>query len=324
MSGNTPANVTSQASLTTRARVWLESVPLVTRTVLLVCSVLYLYELVFGSITHGVCLIPFLFRGSSFLDALLRVFTAPFFHIGILHILMNMLAFIPMGAVFERKIGSFGLANAVLAFIVVNAALHTCAALASDALGVTARMSLTCSVGFSGVIFSVLVVDVATSTVANHSVFGLFSVPAQAYPWVLLLVMQVIMPRVSFIGHLVGILSGYLYVYGLLRFLILPARAVAAVEGLPLLNRVVRLPSYVVGPQTGVLPTTMRQGGSSVLSGFSGFFSSSSSSSGSRPFGGSGYTTGGPRSVPAPPAIPSAPLAPEGSTDYPSAPPAPR
>eukprot|EP00727_Mastigamoeba_balamuthi_P004985 m51a1_g14485 hypothetical protein (258) ;mRNA; r:731837-732819 len=256
MSGSTAANVASQAGLISRARVWLESVPLVTRSVLLLCTALCLYELVFGAVSLRVCLMPFWFR-VSFKRALLRVFTSPFFHVDVLHILANMLSFVPMGTVFERKAGSLGALNAILAFVVVNAALHTGIALASDGLGLTRLLALRCSLGFSGVIFAV---DVAASVSdsVSRSFFG-FTVPAHAFPWVALIVMQVILPGVSFLGHLAGILSGYLYVFGLLRFLILPDWAVAVIEGLPPMTRIVHMPSYVVGPQTGVLPTTMHQ-----------------------------------------------------------------
>ena len=66
------------------------------------------------------------------------------------------------------------------------------------------------SAGLSGIIFSILVVDVSASLEPQQSVLGLFAVPTAVYPWVLLVTMSVIMPDVSFVVHLVGILSGYL------------------------------------------------------------------------------------------------------------------
>lgn len=49
------------------------------------------------------------------------------------------------------------------------------------------------------------------SQVLHHlrSIFGLFTVPPRVYPWALLLVFQLLMPGVSFLGHLSGILAGY-------------------------------------------------------------------------------------------------------------------
>lgn len=66
------------------------------------------------------------------------------------------------------------------------------------------------SAGLSGVIFSILVVDVSASMEPSQNVLGLFSVPTAAYPWVLLVMMSLMMPNVSFVGHLCGIVSGYL------------------------------------------------------------------------------------------------------------------
>lgn len=46
------------------------------------------------------------------------------------------------------------------------------------------------SVGFSGVIFALAVVDIYKSGGETRQVLGLFSVPAKVYPWVLLVVLQ--------------------------------------------------------------------------------------------------------------------------------------
>ena len=108
-----------------------------------------------------------------------------------------------------------------------------------------------CSVGFSGVLFGLLVVDIRLSGVERrrsqlptasvvpfsragfcefvlltlviwvavamlvvfvgvHSLFGLVEVPAAWYPWLLLILIQLIMPGISFLGHLGGLLAGYL------------------------------------------------------------------------------------------------------------------
>lgn len=76
--------------------------------------------------------------------------------------------------------------------------------------GVTGGGS-SCAVGFSGVIFGLVVVDVAASSgsapsAPRRSVFGLFTVPAPLYPWLLLVLWQLLMPSASFVGHLSGVL----------------------------------------------------------------------------------------------------------------------
>ena len=53
-----------------------------------------------------------------------RVFTSPFFHLGILHLVMNMMSFLPMATVIERKQGSLSLANMILSFSLLNGIFH--------------------------------------------------------------------------------------------------------------------------------------------------------------------------------------------------------
>lgn len=57
----------------------------------------------------------------------------------------------------------------------------------------------TCALGFSGVIFGLIVVDNAVSGAELRSVFGLFTVPAKLYPWALLGLWQLLVPGVSFL-----------------------------------------------------------------------------------------------------------------------------
>ena len=60
-------------------------------------------------------------------------------------------------------------------------------------------------------------------------IFGLFSVPRKWYAIVYLILMSVLIPGVSFVGHLCGIISGYLFVFGYLNWLI-PMHCLVAVE----------------------------------------------------------------------------------------------
>ena len=47
------------------------------------------------------------------------------------------------------------------------------------------------SVGFSGVIFTLALVESYMSTQPTRSVFGFFQVPTRMYPWVLLVLLSV-------------------------------------------------------------------------------------------------------------------------------------
>ena len=59
------------------------------------------------------------------------------------------------------------------------------------------------ALGFSGVIFALAACEAARGG-GRRSVFGVVEVPARLYPWALLVAMQVIIPNVSFVGHLGG------------------------------------------------------------------------------------------------------------------------
>jgi hypothetical protein len=47
------------------------------------------------------------------------------------------------------------------------------------------------------------------------SFFGLFSLPTRVYPWFLLVVLSLLSPGLSFLGHLAGIVVGYCISFGL-------------------------------------------------------------------------------------------------------------
>jgi rhomboid domain-containing protein 1 len=56
------------------------------------------------------------------------------------------------------------------------------------------------------VIFGLIVIDNKRSDGAQRSVLGIFSVPAALYPYALLLFWQLLLPGVSLLGHLSGVL----------------------------------------------------------------------------------------------------------------------
>merc|ERR1712159_547784 len=64
-----------------------------------------------------------------------------------------------------------------------------------------------CSVGLSRVLFALMTVYCALVT--NPIPFlRVTSVPPRVYPWLMLCLMQVIIPNASFVGHLSGLIVG--------------------------------------------------------------------------------------------------------------------
>jgi hypothetical protein len=70
------------------------------------------------------------------------------------------------------------------------------------------------AVGFSGVLFSLAVDESVLSPFPTRSIFGLFNVPTRLYPWVLMIILSVAFPSISFLGHLSGAVLGLLHAWG--------------------------------------------------------------------------------------------------------------
>jgi membrane associated rhomboid family serine protease len=95
---------------------------------------------------------------------------------------------------------------------------------------------VSCAVGLSGAIFGLIVIETACSNVQTRSIFGLFTVPARLYPWALLVFWQLIMPGVSFLGHLGGVLAGQAHVWGWLKWAFPSTAAFQAWQAVPSLK----------------------------------------------------------------------------------------
>jgi membrane associated rhomboid family serine protease len=148
-----------------------------------------------------------------------RLFTSSLFHGGILHLVMNMLAFAQLGVTLESRIGTLSFFYHIFVFSIFTSLVHCLLAMGA-LFGGEPGFFYGYSVGFSGVLFALIVIDVSGPDPGHRAVFGLFVVPAWLYPWVMLVVMQLIMRRVSFLGHLAGIAVGYAYGCGLFRFVV--------------------------------------------------------------------------------------------------------
>jgi hypothetical protein len=79
-------------------------------------------------------------------------------------------------------------------------------------------------------------------------VMGMFSVPSRVYPWVLLILIQLMLPHISFVGHLSGLLVGILQSYGCIAFLYPSASLINKLEGSSACGCLTRFPQYVLCP----------------------------------------------------------------------------
>lgn len=151
-----------------------------------------------------------------------RIILSPFFHLDDMHLYYNMVSFLWKSTSLERRIGS----TSMLYLLSVFSVLTSCMLLILDySLSVLLHdLSYlhTCAAGFSGVVFALKVVTTYNLPPGSTTNVFLFRVPSSVAYWVELGVIQILVPSVSFTGHLAGILVGLLYVKGPLKYIIHP------------------------------------------------------------------------------------------------------
>ncbi|XP_061372110.1 rhomboid-like protein 15 [Gastrolobium bilobum] len=266
------SNIVSEAGVPTRLNQWWESIPFLTSAVVVVCGIIYLVCLLVGYDSFAeVCFLP-----SAVVSRfqVYRIYTAILFHGSLLHVLFNMMALVPLGSELERIMGSVRLLYVIILLATSNAIFHVLIALlaAHNPFHAYEYLMNECAIGFSGVLFSMIVIETSLSGVQSRSVFGLFNVPAKWYAFFLLVVFQLLMQNVSLLGHLCGILSGFAYTYGLFDILIPGPSFYSSIESSSWLSSCVRRPKFIVctgGNPSGYIPTHTSQNStaSGILSG---------------------------------------------------------
>ncbi|KAG6526233.1 hypothetical protein ZIOFF_016215 [Zingiber officinale] len=215
-------NIVAEAGLPTRLHQWWASVPFITSGIIFTCGIIYLVCLLVGYDSFSqICFSPFeiishfqALKSLTFLLiylAVYRMYTSVLFHGSLLHVLFNMLALVPLGTELERIMGSVRLLYLMLLLATINSIFHLIIALlvANNPLHPFPFLETECAIGFSGILFAMIVIETSLSGVQSRSVFGLFNVPAKWYAWILLILFQFLASNVSFLGHLCGILSGF-------------------------------------------------------------------------------------------------------------------
>nr|AIY60678.1 rhomboid protein Illhe_RBL15 [Illicium henryi] len=264
------SNIVTEAGLPTRLGQWWEGVPFITSGVLIVCGLIYLVCLLVGYDSFSeICFLP-----AAVIEhfQVYRIYTAVLFHGSLLHLMFNMLALVPLGSGLERIMGSVRLLHVILLLATSNALFHLLIVLlaAYNPLHPDPRLMNECAIGFSGIIFSMIVMETSLSGIQSRSVFGLFNVPAKWYAWILLIVFQLLMTNVSLLGHLCGILSGFAYIYGLFNYVLPGSSFYSAIESSSLLSACVRRPRFILGSggtPNAYLPTSLNDTSSASSSG---------------------------------------------------------
>ena len=188
-----------------------ESVPVVTRAIIIINVAIH--ALIFVS-SYG--LQNFAINADWVMEKgeYYRIVTAAFTHVSIMHIGMNMMSMYSLGTSLEMQFGSLQfLFMSVWSVLAIGALYVILSWLGAVATGDQSWMYMS-AVGYSGVLFNYAILEAYHTTAVTRSLCGFCDVPAKMYPFVLLVAIQLLMPGISFLGHVSGVLFGLLLVYG--------------------------------------------------------------------------------------------------------------
>ncbi|CAG2172703.1 unnamed protein product [Oppiella nova] len=136
------------------------------------------------------------------------------------HLYYNMVSFLWKGRSLENRLGSLRFAITLLVFTISTAYTYVFAnKLMADVSEDYSYLSH-CSVGFSGVIFALKVLTTHFDDSRVSYLMGWIPIGSKYAVWGELVVIQLISPNASFVGHLAGILVGLAYIYGPLSYAI--------------------------------------------------------------------------------------------------------
>ncbi|KAM7197184.1 putative rhomboid protein 2 [Naviculisporaceae sp. PSN 640] len=256
------------ASLNTgRARAYVFRIPLFTRATILIIAAAWLLGLqrVWDVRAWG-ALIP----DKVSIATLYRINTFPFIHLNIIHAVLNVIALTPLLERFESEHGTLtSLALFFGPFVTAPGLMYV----------LIERYILGGNVGVMGAsmwVFLLLGVEaIRTYRVNPTFAISTYNIPTWTTPIFLMFAIWVLVPGSSFLGHFCGLVVGYGFGLGYLKFLAPPEKILRWVEGK--LNLLGRLPHYVSVDQKtygrfGVLPTSGGPGspGPSVAMGIVG------------------------------------------------------
>ncbi|KAF2368942.1 Peptidase S54 rhomboid domain [Trinorchestia longiramus] len=146
-----------------------------------------------------------------------RLLLAALEHTGDLHLYYNMSSLLMKGSTQERRLGSRVF---LMLMVLLTLATSTCYVGLMEAAARYIHPSYRnqCALGFSGVLFALKVVTTYHASRGYNSSSSSYiwnfhvKVPTRYAVWVELLVIHLLVPRSSFVGHLAGILVGIAYV----------------------------------------------------------------------------------------------------------------
>lgn len=142
-----------------------------------------------------------------------RFFLSALYHLSESHLVYNMMSLLWKGIQLENSLGSAEFASMVAALLGLSQTITLLLAKSLVLFGYESAYYHEYSVGFSGVLFAMKVVlnNNPQSVDSYYTNVHGFVIPAKHAAWAELILIQLLVPGVSFLGHLGGILAGIVY-----------------------------------------------------------------------------------------------------------------
>ncbi|XP_043114189.1 rhomboid-related protein 4 [Puntigrus tetrazona] len=147
-----------------------------------------------------------------------RLLLSPFHHADDMHLYFNMASLLWKGIKLERKLGGPWFGYLLSVFSLLTGLVYLLLETGLTHMTEDSSYSLQCAVGFSGVLFGLKVVNNHYHPGGVTYVMGM-PVASRYACWVELVLIHIMNPGTSFVGHLAGILVGLLYTTGPLKSL---------------------------------------------------------------------------------------------------------
>jgi membrane associated rhomboid family serine protease len=225
----------------------LRSTPPATLAILIICSATFMLQHLLHWELQLFTMCP---RLVLYTHEYYRIFSSTLFHANLMHIGMNMLSTSGIGSMLEKHLGTLQLIISILWAILLSGVLYVGIAWTAYVVFSYDQLLYEHAVGFSGIIFHMSVVECHLTPNQSRTLFGIVNLPPYIYPWALLILLQMFMPNLSFLGHLSGILTGTLQSHGVLECILPGDSFLRQMEEWNSLQWLVNVPSFCPTPNT--------------------------------------------------------------------------
>ncbi|CAG5136618.1 unnamed protein product [Candidula unifasciata] len=147
----------------------------------------------------------------------LRFVLSPFYHGSDMHLYYNMLSLLYKGSWLEKKFGTLYFLYLTAVFTTLINGMYLFLGVILTKIFNDDGYLKACAVGFSGVLFAMKVLTTHYAPRGPQMLMGI-TVPSKYIYWAELVLIQLMVPNASFVGHLAGILIGCAYIWGPLQF----------------------------------------------------------------------------------------------------------